>query len=60
MQEGTFRGGVREFGLAERGVDYVYDDRNRSLLPEGARARVEGLREDIIAKRVVVPSERPR
>jgi basic membrane protein A len=55
---GEFRGGVRVLGLRERGVDYVYDARNRHLIPDAARARVEALRDSIIAGRIAVPSTR--
>jgi basic membrane protein A len=58
VAEGRFRGGLRVFGLAEDGVDYVWDEHNRGLLPDGARERVEALRRDIIAGRIAVPSER--
>jgi basic membrane protein A len=49
-------GGVREFGLAERGVDYVYDNHNRALIPDGVRAQVEALRKEIVEKRIKVPT----
>jgi basic membrane protein A len=49
--------GVRVFGLKENGVDYVYDDHNRALIPDEVRARVEALRKRIIAGEIVVPSE---
>ena len=55
-KEGTFKGGVYELGLREQGVGYVFDANNRSLIPEGIRARVEQLREQIIAGRIRVPS----
>ena len=60
VQAGTFQGGLRVFGLAEGGVDYVYDEHNRGLLPPGVRERVEALRADIIAGRIEVPWERRR
>ena len=50
----TFEGGVYSFGLAENGVGYVYDDHNRALIPDDARARVEALRADIVEGRVTV------
>lgn len=53
--EGTFQGGIFELGLAERGVDYVYDEKNRALIPDSVRARVEALRAEIVAGRIVVP-----
>lgn len=57
-RDGTFEGGIYWFGLAEDGVGYVYDDNNRSLIPDSVRARVEQLREEIIAGRIRVPSTR--
>lgn len=53
-----FRGGVRQLGLREGGVDYVYDARNRALIPAAARARVEALRDSIVAGHISVPSTR--
>jgi basic membrane protein A and related proteins len=58
VKAGTFAGGVYSFGLKEGGVGYVYDDTNRHLIPDTVHARVEQLREDIIAGRITVPSTR--
>ena len=58
VQNGTFKGGIYSFGLAEDGVGYIYDDRNKALIPDSARARVEQLKADIIAGRIKVPSTR--
>ncbi len=58
VSNGTFTGGSFEFGLAEGGVDYVYDDNNRALIPAAARARVEALRDSIIRGAIPVPSSR--
>jgi basic membrane protein A len=58
VRDGTFRGGIFQLGLAERGVDYVYDANNRALIPDSVRARVESLRQDVIAGRIKVPSTR--
>ena len=58
VKAGQFQGGVRVLGLKERGVDYVYDERNRHLIPAAARARVEALRDSIIAGHIKVPSTR--
>ncbi len=54
---GTWTGGVREFGLKEDGVMWVYDDRNKALIPDAARATVDSLRAEIVAGRITVPSE---
>lgn len=55
-RDGTFEGGVRQFGLAERGVGFVDDANNRALIPEPVRQRLAALRDSIIAGRIVVPS----
>jgi basic membrane protein A len=56
VQSHTFKGGIYSFGLKEGGVGYIYDNRNRSLIPDSARARVEELKQEIIAGRIKVPS----
>ncbi len=56
VQEGRFHGGIMTLGLKEDGVDYVYDDRNRDLIPPAVREHVEALRAAIIAGEIVVPS----
>jgi basic membrane protein A and related proteins len=58
VRDGTFQGGVYSFGLEEGGVGYVYDEHNRSLIPDAVRARVEQLKQEIIAGRIKVPSTR--
>jgi basic membrane protein A and related proteins len=52
---GTFRGGLRELGLAEDGVGFVADERNRQLLPIEDVVKVKALGEDIIAGKIKVP-----
>ena len=54
----TFKGGIYSFGLAEGGVGYIYDDRNKKLIPDAVRARIEQLKQEIIAGRIRVPSTR--
>ncbi len=53
-----FVGGIRQLGLAERGVNFIDDANNRSLIPDSVRTVVERLRQEIIAGRIVVPSTR--
>jgi basic membrane protein A len=57
VENGTFTGGIRSFGLAEGGVGYVYDEHNRDLIPPAVHARVEEIRRDIIAGKIQVPTE---
>uniref|UniRef100_A0A832I633 BMP family ABC transporter substrate-binding protein n=1 Tax=Eiseniibacteriota bacterium TaxID=2212470 RepID=A0A832I633_UNCEI len=56
VKEDRWRGGVHVFGLAEGGVDWVYDDRNRHLIPDSVKAVVDSLRAEIVAGRIAVPS----
>jgi basic membrane protein A len=53
-----FVGGIYQYGLAESGVGYVYDKNNEKLIQPDVRARLEKLRQDIVAGRIVVPSTR--
>ena len=58
VKDGTFKGGIYSFGLAENGVGYVYDEHNKALIPDSVRARLEQLRADIIAGKITVPITR--
>lgn len=57
LKEGKFEGGIREFGLAEDGVGYVYDDNNKARIPEDVVTKVNELRQKIISGEIKVPSE---
>ena len=57
-KEGTFKGGITQFGLAEGGVGYVYDANNKAMIPDSVRTRLNELQADIIAGRIDVPSTR--
>jgi len=58
VHDRRFTGGIYNFGLAEDGVGYVYDERNRALIPESAHDWVEQLKADIIAGKIKVPTSR--
>jgi basic membrane protein A and related proteins len=58
VKDGTFKGGIQQFGLAENGVGYIYDANNKALIPPAVRARLDSLTADIIAGRIKVPSTR--
>jgi basic membrane protein A len=58
LQSGQFQSGVRVFGLKEKGVDYAYDEPRRGMISTAVRERVEALRAEIIAGRIVVAAER--
>jgi basic membrane protein A and related proteins len=56
VKEGRFKGGIYQLGLKENGVGYVYDEHNRALIPDAVHARLEQLKQDIIAGKIRVPS----
>ena len=58
VKEGRFKGGIQQFGLAEKGVGYIYDANNKALIPPAVRARLDELTADIIAGKIKVPSTR--
>ena len=55
--EGTFIGGARYLGLGDGGVSYAVDEHNRSLLSDENINRVESLKAQIIAGKIVVPDQ---
>jgi basic membrane protein A len=57
VKEGRFAGGVQTLGLKEGGVDYVYDDHNKALIPPEVREKVESLRQAIVKGELVVPDK---
>jgi basic membrane protein A and related proteins len=54
---GQFRGGIHELGLAEHGVGFVADDRNRLLLPIEVVNQANALADEIIAGKIKVPDQ---
>ncbi len=56
VQEGHWSGGVHVFGLAEHGVGWVYDARNRHMIPDPVRATVDSLEAEIVSGAIEVPT----
>ena len=52
---GKFSGGVKRFGLHDRGVDYSVDEYNSKVLTGPVRQRAEELKAEILAGKLVVP-----
>jgi basic membrane protein A len=55
--DNKFESGVHEFGLAENGVGFVYDDNNKAFIPQAVVDEVNGLAKQIIAGTIKVPAE---
>ncbi len=54
---GRFEPGMRVFGLAEEGVDYVHEGPHGALLPDDVKAKVLGLRDEVVRGEILVPSQ---
>ncbi len=55
-KDGTFKGGrVETFGLKSKGVDYIYNDKNKNLISDEVHKKTEDARNDIISGKIVVP-----
>jgi basic membrane protein A len=54
-KDGKFAGGMKKFGLANKGVDYSVDQYNDKILPPEIRKRADELKADIIAGKIIVP-----
>ena len=52
---GKFTGGVKRFGLNNKGVDYSVDQYNAKILTETVRKRADELKAEIIAGKITVP-----
>ena len=53
--EGKFTGGIKRFGLGNKGIDYSFDQYNEKVLSESVRHRADELKAEIIAGKIVVP-----
>jgi basic membrane protein A and related proteins len=54
IMENKFKGGVKSLGLKEKGVDYIYDEKNKNLIPDDVRKKVEEIRTRIISGEIKV------
>ena len=55
MKTGKFSGGVKRFGLANKGIDYSVDEYNSRILTEAVRKRADELKSEIISGKIQVP-----
>jgi basic membrane protein A len=58
VKDGTFKGGKQVYGLKEGGVGFVYDDHNKSLIPDDVYKKVLAIKDEIIQGKVEVPATR--
>jgi basic membrane protein A and related proteins len=55
--ENKFESGVYEFGLADNGVGFVYDDNNKGFIPQAVIDEVNQISKQIIDGAIKVPQE---
>ena len=55
LKDGQFQGGIYRFGLKNKGVDYAIDEHNQKLITPEMTKRVEELKSNIIAGKILVP-----
>lgn len=53
-KEGKFKAGLKSFGLTDKGVDYSLDEHNQSLISGEMKSKIEKVKKDITAKKVIV------
>jgi basic membrane protein A len=56
-RDGSFGGGMLVLGLKEAGVDYVHEGAHAAFISDATKQRVEALRRDVIAGKILVPFE---
>ncbi|HEY4223876.1 MAG TPA: BMP family ABC transporter substrate-binding protein [Myxococcota bacterium] len=57
VKDNTWTGGVHRFDLASDGVAYVYDDKNKALIPDAVHTKLDALKAQIVAGTIKVPYE---
>ena len=53
--DGKFKGGVADFGLKNKGIDYAVDEFNDKILTQEARNKADELKKQIMSGKLVVP-----
>jgi basic membrane protein A len=53
-KNGTWKGGIKVFGLKEGGIDWALDEHNKGLISADMKAKVEAAKADIIAGKIKV------
>lgn len=55
VKDSKFQSGVVRFGLKNQGIDYALDQHNDKLVSAADRAKLEGLKKDILSGKIKVP-----
>jgi len=55
LKNTKFTAGTKRYGLSDKGVDYSYDEFNKTILSESTRKKLEELKSGIINGKIQVP-----
>lgn len=55
LKNNKFTAGTRRYGLSDGGVDYSYDEFNKTILTAGSRKKLDELKAGIISGKIQVP-----
>lgn len=58
VHEGSFSGGIQEFGLDNDGVGYALDEYNQALIEASLIEELEAVKQQILEGEITVPEER--
>lgn len=48
FKENKFTGGIKTYGLKEKGISYVYDENNKKLIPDGVKEKLDTINVKLI------------
>lgn len=54
VEENRFKGGIKQLDLASGGLDYLYNDNNKKMIPPDIRQKLELIRQDIIKGKIKI------
>lgn len=55
VKDKKFAAGIVRFGLKDKGIDYAVDEHNEKLITAANKTKLEALRTDILAGKIIVP-----
>lgn len=57
FKENKFSGGIKTFGLKDKGVGFVYDENNKKLIPEEIKIKLDDINKKIISGEIKISTD---
>lgn len=57
FKENKFTGGIKTFGLKDKGVDFVYDENNKQMIPAEVKSKLDVIRNKITGGEIIIKTE---